>query len=394
MNGNSSINPASHKVALLQRAVAHYRYPLFEKLSQADGFRWTFFCDEHDDRMSTGLAAASLASLDRRRTHNRRLVGPVLYQSGVSLKGYDAFMLDLGWTILSNPRYLIEARVRGIATIGWSKGIPQDPSKPDSAAKRAVQKTILSLCDTLVLYGEISREYFLNLGFPAERMFVAQNTIDTRRIASEASASRIQAAGLREKMGLNGRFVFGYLGTLVARKRIDVIIQAFEQVRDAGVDAVLVLAGGGPAREKLESIVRGSRHSTEIILPGRIPVGEEGGWFNMFDVYLSFAEGGLGILEAMANGKTVLATPEHYPETEHLEDGVTALLSRDFSVAAFAERMVSSVGSTVDLASIGNAARERVLANATLEKMVQSIQSAVRAGIQRRVPHKTSAISS
>lgn len=388
------MTPAPYKVALLQRAIAHYRYPLFEKLSQADGFRWTFFCDEHDDRMSTGLAAASLASLDRRRTHNRRLIGSVVYQSGVSLKGYDAFMLDLGWTILSNPRYLMEARARGIATVGWSKGIPQNPSKPDSAAKRAVQKSILSLCDALVLYGEVSRGYFLDLGFPAERMFVAQNTIDTRRIASEESASRTQAAALREKMGLNGRFVFGYLGTLMARKRIDAIIQAFEQVRDTGVDAVLVLAGGGPAREELESTVRASRHAAGIIFTGRIAVGEEGGWFNLFDVYLSFAEGGLGILEAMANGKTVLSTPERYPETEHLEDGVTALLSRDFSVAAFAERMVSSTGSTADLSTIGNAARERVLANATLEKMAQSIQSAVYAAIQRRAPHKTSSISS
>jgi glycosyltransferase involved in cell wall biosynthesis len=388
------MTPSPNKVALLQRAIAHYRFPLFEKLAQADDYRWTFFCDEHDDRMATGLAAASLASLDRRRTRNRSLLGPVIYQTGVSLKGFDAFVLDLGWTILSNPRYLLEARARGIATVGWTKGIPQDPSEPDSAAKRAVQKTILSLCDTLVLYGEVSREYFLKLGFPAERMFVAQNTIDTRRIASEESASREQAAALRKKMGLTGRFVFGYLGTLMARKRIDAIIQAFEQVRDAGVDAVLVLAGGGPAREELESVARASRHAAGIIFTGRIPVGEEGGWFHLFDVYLSYAEGGLGILEAMANGKTVLSTPERYPETEHLEDGVTALLSRDFSVAAFAERMVYATRSAGDLSAIGNAARERVLTNATLEGMAQSIHSAVRVAIQRRAPHKISSIPS
>lgn len=388
------MTPAPHRVALLQRAIAHYRFPLFEMLAQAGDFKWTFFCDEHDDRLATGLAAANLASLDRRRTRNRSLLGPIIYQSGVSLRGYDAFMLDLGWTILSNPRYLLEARARGIATVGWSKGIPQDSSKPDSAPKRAVQKTILSLCDTLVLYGEISREYFLKLGFPAERMFVAQNTIDTRRIASEEAASREQAAALREKMGLTGRFVYGYLGTLMARKKIDAIIQAFEQVRDAGVDAVLVLAGGGPAREELESIARASRHVAGIIFTGRIPVGEEGGWFHLFDVYLSFAEGGLGILEAMANGRTVVSTPERYPETEHLEDGVTALLSRNFSVDSFAARMISANRSAGDLSAIGNAARERVLANATLERMAQSIQSAVRAAIQRRAPHKISSILS
>ena len=382
------------KVALLQRAIAHYRYPLFEKLSRADGYQWTFFSDEHDERMATGLAAKSLATLDHRRTRNRSIIGPVLYQSGVSLKGQDAFMLDLGWTILSNPRYLLEARARGIATIGWSKGIPQDPSKQDSFAKRAYQKAILGLCDTLVLYGEVSREYFLKLGYPAERMFVAQNTIDTRRIASEVNASRERAAALREKMGLNGRFVFGYLGSLMERKRVDAIVEAFGQVRASGVDAVLVIAGGGPARQAIEEKVRTSPHGKDILLAGRIPVGEEGAWFQLFDVYLSFAEGGLGILEAMANGRTVLSTPERYPETEHLEDGATALLSRDFSIESFAKRMISATGPDLDLAAIGRAARDRVLAKATLENMVENIQSAVRTAIQRRAPHKLSAISS
>ena len=382
------------KVALLQRAIAHYRLPLFEKLARAEGFQWTFFADEHDERMATGLAATSLASLDHRRTRNRRLFGPVLYQSGVSLKGRDAFMLDLGWTILSNPRYLLEARARGVATIGWSKGIPQDPTKADSAAKRAIQKTILGLCDSLVLYGEVSREYFLKLGYPADRMFVAQNTIDTSRIAGEADSSRLQAEGLREKLGLNGRFVFGYLGTLMERKRVDAIIDAFVMVRDRGVDAVLVIAGGGATREALEEKARASAYAKDILLAGRIPVGEEGAWFQLFDVFLSFAEGGLGILEAMANGRTVLSTPERYPETEHLEDGVTALLSGDFSVASFAERMVSAAGSTIDLPAIGNAARDRVLAKATLEKMVQNIQCAVRAAIHRRAPGKLPSISS
>jgi glycosyltransferase involved in cell wall biosynthesis len=393
MPAEESMTPDSFKVALLQRAIAHYRYPLFEKLAQAKGFRWTFFCDEHDGRMSTGLAATCLAKLDRRRTHNRHLFGPFYYQSGVILEGYDAFMLDLGWTLLSNPRYLVEARARGIATIGWSKGIPQDPSKSESAIKRGLQKTILSLCDTLVLYGEISREYFLKLGFPAERMFVAQNTIDTRRIASEESVSRLQADALREKMGLKDRFVFGYLGTLMGRKRIDAILQAYEQVRDTGVDAVLVVAGDGPERNRLEILARASRHSAGIVFAGRIPVGEEGGWFHLFDAYLSFAEGGLGILEAMANGRAVLSTPERYPETEHLENGVTALVGRDFSVASFAERMVSATSSAENLSAIGKAARERVLANATLEKMVENIQSAVREAILRRAPNKLSSTS-
>lgn len=371
------------KVALLQRAIAHYRFPLFEKLAQSPDFQWSFFCDDHDEKMSTGLPAEGLARLDRRRTRNRRLLGPVWYQTGVDLKGVNAFMLDLGWTILSNPRYLLEARMRGIATIGWSKGIPQDPSKPDSPAKRIWQKFILSLCDVLVLYGDISREYFLRLGFPAERMFVAQNTIDTRRIAGEHHLAVEQKKALLSKYDTKGRFIFGYLGTLMSRKRVDCIIEAFSKLRSTGADAMLVLAGGGPCREELESLAGLGPYHSDIVFPGRIPVGQEAGWFQLFDVYLSYAEGGLGILEAMAHGKTVLSAPERYPETELLENNINSLLSDGFTVDSFARRMGEAIREPSRLASLGAAARESVLARATLEGMVASIQAAARCALQR-----------
>ena len=308
------------------------------------------------------------------------------YQSGVQLRGFDVFMLDLGWTLLSNPRYLLAARCRGIATIGWSKGIPQNRDRAESPVKRLYQKFILSLCDAIVVYGRVSAEYFARLGFPADRIFVAQNTIDTARIAREIPASITRKDVLAARFGTAGRLVFGYFGSLIPRKRVETVVEAYNLCRQRGTDGVLIIAGGGACEARVRAAAEASPFTRDIHLAGRIPVGEEGGYFQLFDACLSYAEGGLGILEAMANGRTVVSTPERYPETELLEDNCTALISSDFTAQSFADRMCEAARRRLELPAIGQRALRRVLAEATLENMVDAIDRAVQAARYRRCP--------
>lgn len=367
---------------MLQRAIAHYRFPLFKKLSEGSRCDWTFYCGGHD--IGTGLLSTQLHELTTRPIRIHQVLGPLQYQAGVDLRGFDAFMLDLGWTLLSNPRYLLAARIRGIATIGWSKGIPQNRDRAERPVTRLYQRFILGLCDALVVYGGISREYFVRLGYPRERIFIAQNTIDTARIAREVPASLAQRDMLAMRFATAGRLVFGYLGSLISRKKVESVIKAFNLVRGRGEDAVLIVAGGGAYEASVRAAAEASPFARDIHLTGRVPVGEEGGYFQLFDAYLSYAEGGLGILEAMANARTVVSTPEKYPETELLADEDTALLSRDFTVQAFADRMSEAARRRTELPAIGQRAQERVLAEATLENMVGSIDRAVQCARSRR----------
>jgi glycosyltransferase involved in cell wall biosynthesis len=297
----------------------------------------------------------------------------------------DAFIFDMGWTVLSNPRYLLEAKLRGVATIGWSKGIPQDATRKVGRLKSIYQKSIVGLCDALVVYGHISRDFFLDLGYPAERIFIAQNTIDTAGIAEKVPQAKIDRAALVESLGVSGRFVFGYLGALIERKKVDQIIASFEIVRKAGLDAVLIIAGGGAHDAALKEVAKNSPFHQDIRFVGRVPVGGELAYFQLFDAYLSFAQGGLGILEAMAGGRLVISTPEKYPETEHLVDRETALISKDFSVESFAEAMAEAVANPLKNAVYGDNAQRRVLERATLEKMAASICQAVEYSIKSKM---------
>jgi glycosyltransferase involved in cell wall biosynthesis len=365
-------------VALLQRYVAHYRLPLFQKLHHESEFNWEFFFDDHVGIDWSGLPPASYGDLHIHPIKNRELLGGLTYQTGFKIRRskHAAIMLDLGWTLISNPKYLLEAKLKGVRRIGWSKGIPQI-ERSKSKARLAYERFIINQCDALVAYGQMSKEYFRQLGYPPNRIFVAQNTIDTTRIIRERPRAVQNGDELRERLGLRNRTVIGYLGKVAPFKQVDRIVDAFNHARKGGMDAVLLVAGNGSSRPAIEAQIAASDYKDDIRFVADVPVGAEAGYFQLFDLYVSFSQGGLGILEAMAHGRTVLSTPERYPETELLANNETALVSDDMSVEAFARRMAEAIGNPALRAEVARGAEACVAREATQEVMVEAIDRAV-----------------
>lgn len=371
-------------VALLQRYLPHYRFSLFQKLHHESRFKWEFFFDDHGGLDWSGMPPSSYGELHIHRTKNRKLVGNLTYQTGFKIERgkHAAIMLDLGWTLVSNPKYLFEAKQKRIGRIGWSKGVPQ-VDRPKSGVRLAYERFIVNQCDALVAYGQMSREYFRGLGYPADRIFVAQNSVDTTRIIQDRPGAILAGEQLRARLGLQNRVVVGYLGKVAPFKQVDRILDAYQRARRNGMEAVLVLAGNGSARPALESQIAASEFSSDIQLLADVPIGVEAAYFQLFDLYASFSQGGLGILEAMAHGRPVLSTPERYPETELLVNDETAFLSDDSSVEAFARRMGEAVENEAMRADIGRRAERRVAAEATQELMVEAIDQAVERALVR-----------
>jgi glycosyltransferase involved in cell wall biosynthesis len=223
----------------------------------------------------------------------------------------------------------------------------------------------------------MSKEYFLQLGYPPDRIFVAQNTIDTARIIRARPKAIEESHELRQRLGLRNSTVIGYLGKVAPFKQVDRILDAFDQARRGGMDAVLLVAGNGSSRPAIEAQIAASEFKNDIRFIADVPVGAESAYFQLFDLYVSFSQGGLGILEAMAHGRAVLSTPERYPETELLSNNETALVSDNMSVEAFARRMAEAIADPALRVEIGRRGEARVAREATQELMVEAIDRAV-----------------
>lgn len=373
-------------IAILQRYMPHYRLPFYEKLITSSKYNWEFLHGTHPGRCESGLETKSDTVLPVRPIRNlnfRKIVLQVDVNRWFQEQHYKAVVFDLGWQIISNAILPLVAHRYGMAVIPWSKGIAEN-GRPRSVLRQIVERAYIRECDALIVYGKVSANYFINLGYPAEQIFVAQNTVDVKQIVKDIPASQIKAVGLRKRLGLEKKIVVGYLGRLVPEKKVELIIKAFASARKYRVNEHLVIAGEGPCRGALESLARASSASASIYFTGRVPEDEQNAYFQLFDVYVSAYSAGLAILEAMANGKIVLMTPEARPETELIDDGVTGFVTKDFSIKSLVEGLLRATSNLAENQYIGGRAQQSVMSRATMENMVKMFDKAIDYVLERK----------
>ncbi len=369
------------EVALTQRYIPHYRLSLFKRLCQKSKYSWEFICGAHPGAGHSGLDADDLSAIPTRPIRNISLAGgKVVYQHGVIAhlrrNRYRAVVLELSWPIVTNVLVQIQALRRQVAVIGWSKGIRSDGTQR-AKWRRPYEQALIRLCGSLLVYGDVSKRYFESLGYPSERIFIARNTVDVDHILRQIPSSVAKAQTLKPGLGLNGRSVIGYLGRLTMEKGVDKIIRSFVHATQRGLEAELVIVGDGPERTRLQELATLLPDSERVHFVGEVPVGEEGAYLQLFDLYVTCQNAGLAVLEAMAHGKPVLSTPQGLPETELIEDNVTGCITRGFAEADLAEGMLRAFSDKHHIEQIGQRAQSRVAAMATHDLMVEAFDAAV-----------------
>jgi glycosyltransferase involved in cell wall biosynthesis len=136
------------------------------------------------------------------------------------------------------------------------------------------------------------------------------NGADLRALRSVPPAD---VAALRHTLGLNGKFVIGYIGNHGTYTGVDFVIDMFRRVRERIPNAALLIVG--PA-ECWRPILEAAR-ADGVIWTGLVPPSEIKTYFNLLDVGILAQEKTLGtefafqlkIVEYSACRKFVVATP-------------------------------------------------------------------------------------
>jgi glycogen synthase len=134
-------------------------------------------------------------------------------------------------------------------------------------------------------------------GFPAEKITMVPNGIDTAAWYTTKSPSKVR------------RFLF--LGRIEASKGVYELIEAVDQVRRRHPDVSLAVAGEGDARDDLERRCAELGLSSTVRFLGRVPYETLGDVFNGCDclVLPSHSEGmPLSVLEAAAHHRVLIVT--------------------------------------------------------------------------------------
>ncbi len=193
--------------------------------------------------------------------------------------------------------------------------------------------------------------------------------------ASQYQPPEVSPAGWRHAHGIPAAAVLvGYVARLVPSKNVDLFIDVVAEAgRRTSAPIHGVVIAGGSERDRLSARLQHEGLADRILLLGPWTGNQLLEAYAALDVFLSTSdyEGfGLGVVEAMAAGKPVIATAVG-GVTDLVEDGVTGLLAerRDREALVIALRRLLD---DPELAPVmGAAGRARALERFTVSRMVR-----------------------
>jgi glycosyltransferase involved in cell wall biosynthesis len=179
--------------------------------------------------------------------------------------------------------------------------------------KRLWRKIFAKVVRRWISYGCTSTEYLLSLGVPRERILQIQNCVDERLFVEQHSPA----------LQIEPKPVLLYVGQLIKRKGVDLLLIAAAKVQAKGHQFSLLIVGSGPEQANLESLAKQLGLKNVLFLKERVP-SEMPGIYRSADV-LVFPTledvWGLVVNEALWSGLPALVSkyagcaPELVPET-------------------------------------------------------------------------------
>ncbi|MBI5902486.1 MAG: glycosyltransferase [Deltaproteobacteria bacterium] len=222
----------------------------------------------------------------------------------------------------------------------------------------------------VICVSEGVRRGLVESGVRADKCVVVYNGIDPSVMPGR------KAELVRRELGLHADSVLiGTVGSLVERKRVNLLIEATARLKKTGDREVYcVIVGDGPEKGRLRKEAERLGAGDRVIFTGFSA--DALSYMNAMDIFVtaSRAEGlPRVILEAMLTSKPVIAF-DIVGANELVADGVTGLLLKDGGGKAIANAVKGIVGHGNKIKAFGSAGRRRVVESFGIERYVKGVE--------------------
>jgi colanic acid biosynthesis glycosyl transferase WcaI len=137
----------------------------------------------------------------------------------------------------------------------WPASITAVGALKEGRVVRALEKlerALYDAADHIVAVGAGYRQHILEQGVPGAKVEVITNGVD-----SDLFVPRAPDEALRTRLGLDGKYVLTYAGTVGMAHGLDVVLRAGHRLLERGRDdIVLLVVGDGARRAELEQAAR------------------------------------------------------------------------------------------------------------------------------------------
>jgi glycosyltransferase involved in cell wall biosynthesis len=259
-----------------------------------------------------------------------------------------------------------EHRQWGIRRPGWGKVL-----------ELAGERPLFRAADLLVCVSDEVAEEVQRRGGPEERILVSPNAVDTDVFGPRSSGQPV-----RDRLGLNGRFIVGWTGSFRQFHRVETALQAVTILQDEVPELTLLLVGDGIERPRVQELAEriGSRN---VVFTGTVPNAEIPSYIRAMDVALvlhpgheRFYQSPTKLREYFAAEAAVIA-PRIGEMAKLLTDGREALLIDGDDPDTLAQAIGRLHRDPELRRRLGEAAREKTIREDSYDRRVDTVLAAL-----------------
>ena len=205
--------------------------------------------------------------------------------------------------------------------------------------KNLIKKYLIKNAAAYFASGEHAKQYLLKFGAKEDKIFYHNFTALKKKDILSKLVLDEEKLELRKKLGLSAeKRICIAVGRFIPLKRYDILIKNWATMP---ADVCLLLIGGGPEKEKYESII-GSLGLKNVIIDDFHPFDELLYYYKAADLFVhptSYDVWGLVINEAMACGLPVIVTDTCVAGLELIKNGENGYMTRLGDDREFTERL-------------------------------------------------------
>lgn len=368
-------------VVIVQYRLLHYRLKLFEVMRarlQERGINLLLVCGQPSETERLRKDEGSLPWADKVRNVYLRIGGKDIVWQPMPARAHKAALCVVMQEnrLLSNYALQLRRWLGGPMVAFWGHGRNYQ-SRAATGLRERWKTWWLRRVDWWFAYTPSPAAYVRQHGFDAARITVLDNAIDVSGFRADLDAvSSAEIAQAQAQLGISASSqVAIYCGSIYAEKRIGVLLESADLLRQRLPDFHLLVVGDGPEAGVVKAAaasrpwlhVRGIRKGHDKALDYRLA-----------SVMLNPGLVGLHIVDSFA-ARTPLVTQTsamHSPEYDYLVQGVNGVSVDDDSAAAYADavaRIFTEAGLLADMQARCAQDAQRY----TVERMAQNFADGI-----------------
>jgi glycosyltransferase involved in cell wall biosynthesis len=321
-------------ILILEQELPHYRAPVFAALAEHLQEELVVCSGKTPASSYHTTVAEELLPFHHRVLKTwwiggERLYAQAYWQAFATFGRPDAVIVRHSARNLTLLPLIWTCKSRGIPVVVWGQGYSRNRAfRPQSNLLDRLHLRIIRLADAYVCYTEEIRQEIAQYA-PAERLFVATNTLDTRSLFAVRQA--LEAEGkdnVKQRLELARRYYLSFAGRLQPRKQVPYLLEVYQILKHHyRTDIGLLLIGPGDLDYFRRRITEAGLE--DVHLTGFLPLEDAGEYLFAADVMVIPGWLGLAVNHAFVFGLPVVSQrfgehlTGHAPEAAYVQHGQT-----------------------------------------------------------------------